>query len=102
MEADDWEEERKDLEKEVSLSPGSYKIWRKLLQKIRQECKNLSPDDIRVVDANEIHEKAFVFLHRMRFYFFLKIKIIIHSSLVDGIYSVLNFSEKNYSNSSNI
>jgi hypothetical protein len=76
MEIDDWEEERKDLEKEVTLNPGSYKIWRKLLMKVRQECNNLSPDDVRVIEANEMHEKAFIFLHKMRIYFFYLLFVI--------------------------
>ena len=60
-----WEERKAVFERVLAVLPASYKIWRMYLTELRQYCSSKKLTDPAFDEANAIHEKAFVFLHKV-------------------------------------
>jgi len=62
-----WPEREQIFERAVEALPASYKIWRMYLREVRQRCKDLPLIDPQFERANNVHERAFLFLRAVCF-----------------------------------
>lgn len=69
---DEWKDRKAVFERVLAVLPGSYKIWRMYLIELRQRCSKLKLGDEKFEEANSIHEKCFIFLHKVFFYLFVR------------------------------
>lgn len=53
------------FERALKQLPGSYKLWYKYLRERRRQCKGKPITHAAYEEANNAHERALVFMHKM-------------------------------------
>ena len=78
------------FERAVKELPGSYKIWRTYLTERRRQCQRFPPDSYHYEAANNAHERAMVFMHKMPRIWIEYIEFLIKQKLITRVRRTLD------------
>lgn len=70
------------FERALKHIPGSYKLWRAYLMERRKQIRKKCITDPAFVAANDVHERALVFMHKMPRIWYAAHTLLLHQHVI--------------------